>query len=142
MTDLAYPRQTLNLTTGFVGSIICWIAGISAATAAVGFSVAGGLTTKLLGMCVLLAGGMLCGFARTASAQWKLRISALLISLAAVILVAEGLLRCFTHYPVNTSSNVVPHPDLGYVLAPSLSDVDDNGFRNASVPATVDVVAS
>ena len=141
VTELVFSRQTSNLTAGFVGTVICWIAGIGTAVAAVSFSVAGGLTTKLLGVVVLLAGGMLCGFARTGSARWKLRLSAVLISFVAMLLVAECLLRMLTHYPVNTTSNVVPHPELGYVLSTSLADVDENGFRNESIPESVDIVA-
>ena len=46
-----------------------------------------------------------------------------------------------THYPVNTTSNMIPHSELGYVLDPQLSDVDANGFRNAEILTQADIVA-
>ena len=91
-------------------------------------------------MFFLLAGAVICGWARTSSPAWKLRLSAMCISGALVLLLSEGLLRVLTPYPVNLQSNMVPHLQLGYVLDPEMADVDVNGFRNAEVPQEVDIV--
>ena len=141
VTEFVFSRPTSNLSSGFVGTVICGAVGIGLATAAVAFAVAGGFMTKLFGLSGLLVAGMICGFARTASPWWKLRLTAFFISCGVMLLVAEGLLRLLTHFPVNTSSNMVPHPQLGYVLDSRLSDVDDNGFRNPQVPETADIIA-
>lgn len=130
-----------EISSGIVGTIGCWCIGIALACAAVMFSVAGGMAVKLIGLTGLLMAAMICGFARTASAQWKLRLTAVCISFLAASLFAEVGLRCFTHFPVNMPSNMVPHPDLGYVLDPNSPDVDANGFRNPEVLTQADIVA-
>lgn len=141
VTDLRLIRPVLNVSSGIVGTFGCWIAGIGLAAAAVAFSVGGGFLTKVLGVTVLLAAGAICGFARTAPARWKLRLTALFISFCLATLLAEIVLRVSTQYPVHATSNKIPHPDLGYVLDPHLSDVDANGFRNAHVLSQADIVA-
>ncbi|MEQ9406396.1 MAG: SGNH/GDSL hydrolase family protein [Fuerstiella sp.] len=141
VAELAIWKRTSGLSSNLVGSVVCWLSGTALAAAAVAFSVAGGLTTKAFGIAVLLIGAMICGWARAASPAWKLRLSALLISTSVMLLLAELLLRSLTHYPINTTSNMVPDSELGYVLDSQLSDVDENGFRNASVPDHVDIVA-
>ncbi len=141
MPEIAFAQPVKNLSSGFIGTLGCWTAGVSAASAAVAFSVAGGVTTRLLGLIVLLAAGMICGLARTAPSQWKLRLTAVFVSLSLAVVLAEVVLRCVTHFPVNTLSNMIPHSNLGYVLDPKLDDVDANGFRNANVVAQADIVA-
>ena len=120
--------------------MICWGFGLAVCGFAIAFSFAGGFQTKVLGMAFLLAGAMICGWARTSSPRWKLRLSAALISGCFVLLLSEGGLRMMTQYPVNLQSNMIPHPELGYVLDPQMEDVDLNGFRNAAVPEVVDIV--
>ena len=141
MSEITLSNRTFGLSGGFVGTLICACGGILLSVVAVLFSVAGSLTTKLLGLGLLLVGAVLCGLARTLPPAWKLRLSAVLISTCCMLLIAEGLLRLLTPYPVNTSSNMVPHPKLGYVLDPKLSDVDAKGFRNPNVPEQADLVA-
>jgi hypothetical protein len=75
------------------------------------------------------------------TAIWKLRLTAACLSLGLMLLLAEIVLRCVTDFPVNTASNMIPHPQLGYVLDPRLDDVDANGFRNADVLQQADIVA-
>ena len=140
MQEIAFRRPIENLSSGFIGTLGCWAMGIALATSAVMYSVAGGLTTRLLGLTVLLAAGMICGVARTAHARWKLRLTAVFVSLCLTLLLAEIVLRCMTHFPVNTTSNMVPHPELGYVLDPKLEDVDANGFRNAEALTQAEIV--
>lgn len=141
MTGFVFEKPVRNLTSGFVGTLGCWGAGILSATFAVAFSLSGGMTVRLVGLLMLLIAGIFCGLARTAPAIWKLRLTALSLSLGGMLLLAEVVLRCVTDFPVNATSNMIPHPKLGYVLDPQLSDVDANGFRNATVPQHVDVVA-
>ena len=129
-----------NISSGFVGTIICWTFGLAACAFAIAFSFAGSFQTKAVGMIFLLAGAVICGWARTSSPKWKLRLSAMCISGGLILLLSEGLLRMLTPYPVNLQSNMVPHPQLGYVLDPEMADVDVNGFRNAEVPQEVDIV--
>jgi len=143
VTDFALPRpvQIQNLSSGLIGTLGCWTAGIGLAMAAVGFSVSGGLMTRLFGLAALFAGAVVCGVARTAPAQWKLRFTAVFVSLCLALVVAEIVLRLATHYPVNTESNMIPHSALGYVLDPDLNDVDASGFRNVEIATQADIVA-
>jgi len=141
VTGFIFEASERELTSGFVGTIGCWAAGILAATAAVAFTLSGGMTIKLIGLLLLLVAGTFCGLARTAPAIWKLRLTAACLSLGLMLLLAEVVLRCVTNFPVNTTSNMIPHPELGYVLDPQLNDIDANGFRNAAVLPQVDVVA-
>ena len=120
---------------------ICWTFGIALVAAAVAFSVAGSLGSRLIGGAILLAGSVICGLARSASPQMRLRIAMLMTSLSVTLLCGELLLRSTTHFPVNIASNRIPHSELGYVLDPNLSDVDENGFRNPSIPERIDIVA-
>ncbi|WP_077026895.1 hypothetical protein [Fuerstiella marisgermanici] len=139
--EIELPRPLQDLTSGFIGTLGCWAAGLVMAASAVMYSVAGGLTTRLLGLLILLAAGMICGIARTAPAQWKLRFTAVFVSLAIAVVLAEIVLRCVTSFPINTTPPMVPHPQLGYVLDPKLDDVDDNGFRNAEAVTEAAIVA-
>lgn len=136
------PSQTTSgITSGFVGAIICWTVGIGLAAAAVAFAVDGGLKVKIVGVFGLLFAGMICGWARTASSRWKLRLGAVFVSAFLAVLVSEVALRFLTHFPVNTTSNMVPDLELGYVLDSTLNDVDQTGFRNPEVLAKADIVA-
>lgn len=141
VTEFVFEKPVRNLTSGFVGTIGCWTAGISVGVVAVAFALAGSMTIKLIGLVLLLVAGALCGLARTAPAIWKLRLTAACLSLGLMLLLAEIVLRCVTDFPVNTASNMIPHPQLGYVLDPRLDDVDANGFRNADVLQQADIVA-
>lgn len=53
------------------------------------------------------------------------------VSLAIATILLELGLRLFTPFPITENSNQKNHPRLAYTLSPSLSDVDDFGFRNA-----------
>lgn len=141
MTEFVFERPVRNLTSGFVGTIGCWAVGIAVGIAAVAFSLAGGMAVKLTGLFLLLVAGAICGLARTASAMWKLRLTAFCLTLGLMLLLAEVVLRCVTNFPINTTSNMIPHSELGYVLDPKLDDVDANGFRNVDVLPQVDIVA-
>ncbi len=141
VTEFVFEKPVRNPTSGFVGTIGCWTAGISVGVVAVAFALAGSMTIKLIGLVLLLVAGALCGLARTAPAIWKLRLTAACLSLGLMLLLAEIVLRCVTDFPVNTASNMIPHPQLGYVLDPRLDDVDANGFRNADVLQQADIVA-
>ncbi|MCP4175186.1 MAG: SGNH/GDSL hydrolase family protein [Fuerstiella sp.] len=133
------PSSSVRLQT--LGMSICWMFGIVLVAAAVAFSVSGGFGTKVIGGAVLAVGSVTCGLARCASSRTKLRIAAFMISFSVMLLSGEMLLRSATHFPVNTVSNRIPHAELGYVLDPDMKDVDASGFRNPSVPETVDIVA-
>ncbi len=139
--ELAFSKRTSEISSGFVGAIVCWTVGIGLAASAVAFAVEGGLKVKLIGVAGLIVAGMICGWARTAPAKWKLRLAAALISISFALLISEIALRCVTHFPVSTVSNLVPDTELGYVLDPKLTDVDDNGFRNPEVLVQADIVA-
>lgn len=54
---------------------------------------------------------------------------------------AELALRGFTRFPIDEESNRLDHPELGYTLDPALSDVDEKGFRNPTLPDPVVVAA-
>lgn len=125
----------------FVCSAICWVVGLGLAATAMAFSFAGSLNTKAAGLAVLISAGIVCWWARTCEPRTKFRLSAMFISTILTLLIAEVLLRVLTLFPVNTDSNMIPHPDLGYVLDPELGDVDANGFRNPRIPTQADIVA-
>ncbi|MDG1897128.1 MAG: SGNH/GDSL hydrolase family protein [Fuerstiella sp.] len=133
------PRPSVTLR--MLAMIVCWLFGISLVAAAVVFSVSGGLGTRIIGGAVLAAGSLTCGLARCASPHMRLRIATLMVSSTAMLLIGEALLRSATHFPVNTESNRIPHVELGYVLDPERHDIDANGFRNPSIPESVDIVA-
>ncbi|MEZ6127778.1 MAG: GDSL-type esterase/lipase family protein [Planctomycetaceae bacterium] len=143
MTDFTLPRpvQLQNLSSGFIGTLGCWIAGAGLTAAAIVFSVSGGLTTRLIGLAALFAGALICGVARTAPAQWKLRFTAVFVTLCMTLVLAEIVLRLVTRYPVSTENSVVPHSALGFVLNPEQTDVDTNGFRNVETATQAEIVA-
>lgn len=138
-TAALYRRRSFS--TQLVGAFICWTTGVGLSVLAVVFSVNGGVGARLCGLAMLLFGACICGFARILPSHWKLRLAAMLIAALTATLIAEGLLRLLTPYPVNTSSNMTPHPALGYVLSQKLDDVDEAGFRNDSVLTRADIVA-
>ncbi|MCA9049851.1 MAG: SGNH/GDSL hydrolase family protein [Planctomycetaceae bacterium] len=127
--------------SGTFAGIVCWSAGIGLAAASVLFAFAGGGATRLFGMVGLTVGSLLCGLARTAPPWLRLRLAGMLISSVTILLISEVAMRTFTVFPVNTESNKIPHPQLGYVLDPKMSDVDEHGFRNSKVMATAEIAA-
>lgn len=141
MIEVSVPKPFQNLSTGIVGTLGCWTVGIGIVAAAVAFSVAGEFSTKLFGLSALLLGSVICGFARTASAEWKLRLTATSLLVALLLLLTEGGLRLATDFPINPSSELVTDAELGYVLNPNLKDVDLNGFRNTESHAKPQFVA-
>ncbi len=141
MNRVLPSQSTTGITSGFVGAVICWAVGIGLAAAAVAFAVDGGMKVKMIGVAGLLIAGMVCGWARTAPAKWKLRLAAVFVSACFAVLVSEIGLRFLTPFPINTTSNMVPDAELGYVLDARLNDVDQTGFRNPEVLAKADIVA-
>jgi len=63
------------------------------------------------------------------------------VSIAFSILLLEILLRSFTPFPINTQSNKMPHPELGYVLDPAMPEIAESGFRNNRNPGPHDISA-
>lgn len=140
VTDFATDSQNDGISSGFVGTVFCWIVGIAICISAVAFSLYGGFLTKACGLLILLFGAMVCGCARTASARWKLRFAAVFMSSCFLLLLTEGGMRLMTDYPVDLQCDVIGNSELGHVLDPTSPGVDSNGFRNASVPETADIV--
>jgi hypothetical protein len=66
---------------------------------------------------------------KTPTSHFKL-VTILLTCLVMTALGELGL-RVFTDFPISELSNRSPDPLLGYRLARSMNDVDQNGFRNA-----------
>lgn len=141
MIEVSVPKPFQNFSTGIVGTVGCWTIGIGVVAAAVAFSVAGEFTTKLFGLVALLLGSVICGFARTASTEWKLRLTAISVLLGALLLLTEFGLRLATGFPVDPASQLITHAELGYVLNPDLKDVDINGFRNSESAAQPVIIA-
>lgn len=128
------------MSSGFVGTIFCWATGIAICVCAVAFSLHGGFLTKACGLMLLLAGAIVCGLARTATARWKLRFAAVTITSCIVMLLAEVGLRLTTKYPIDLHCETTANSELGYVLDSHSAEVDANGFRNVSVPESADIV--
>lgn len=64
------------------------------------------------------------------------------VLLLITLLVIEVTLRVFTPFPIHAHrANKTDDNILSYRLDQSLGGIDDNGFRNASVPETADIVA-
>jgi len=66
----------------------------------------------------------------------KNNLLTLIVSLIVSLIILEIGLRNFTAYP----SYRVEHDELGYVMNPNMSDIDENGFRNKKL-TSVDIVA-
>ena len=96
VTEFVFEKPVRNPTSGFVGTIGCWTAGISVGVVAVAFALAGSMTIKLIGLVLLLVAGALCGLARTAPAIWKLRLTAACLSLGLMLLLAPQWLQSFS----------------------------------------------
>ena len=140
MSEFIYAQRP-PLSSSIVGSAICWAVGIGLCAFAVAFAYAGSSTSWMVGLVALSAGAILCGLGQSASAMWKLRLAAVLISSVVGLLFAEGILRAATLHPIHATSNLVPHKHLGYTMDPALPGADANGFCNASVPDEVSIVA-
>lgn len=141
MTEFVYSHRRDEISSGFVGTAICWIAGLLICAAAVAYSVSGSLRTYLVALVLLLLGACVCGWAQSATHRTRLRLSALFLSCVFAFIVAEVVLRMLTPYPINFASNVVPHTDLGYTLDPAADGTDSAGFRNPAIPEQFDIIA-
>ena len=61
---------------------------------------------------------------------------------AITLLLIEGALRYFTPFPIHAhKANQIDDDILSYRLDASLGGIDSNGFRNAAVPESADIVA-
>lgn len=127
--------------SGTFASAVCWTCGISVVAGAVLFSVAGGAATRIFGMTGLALGSMMCGLAKTAPPWLKRRMAGALISSVTMLLICEVAMRVMTNFPVNMTSNRIPHSSLGYVLDPAMDDVDEAGFRNPRGVKQVSIAA-
>jgi hypothetical protein len=58
----------------------------------------------------------------------------LLISVFLCSVALEVFLQLVTRFPINNTSNTIPHSELLYVIDPSLREIDKVGFRNAVPP--------
>lgn len=64
----------------------------------------------------------------------------LIISLIISLIILEIGLRKFTPYPISRGSNRVEHDELGHIMDPKMSEIDEKGFRNEKL-TSVDIVA-
>lgn len=86
--------------------------------------------TWLCALLGLLVGATICGWARVASARWKLRLVAVLILGVVAMLAVEAGLRLTGEYPRRAVSRLLPDAGVGFTLDPTRADVDRHGFRN------------
>lgn len=86
--------------------------------------------TRLCALLGLLLGASVCGWARVASARWKLRLVAVLILGGVALFAVEGGLRLAGEYPRRSISRLLPDAAVGFTLDPARADVDRHGFRN------------
>lgn len=141
VSEVLFSKPTSTLSSGFVGTIICWCFGIVLAAFGVLIALNGNMLARLAGFAILFVGASICGLARAAAAEWKLRLAAILLGCTMLLLIAELILRNTMNYPGPVAPRLAPHGELGFVLDPSSDEIDPNGFRNPAIPAQVDVVA-
>lgn len=141
MSEVLFSKPESTLSSGFVGTIVCWLFGISLAAFSVLVALNGDMAARLAGLVILLTGASICGWARSAGAAWKLRLAAILLGSMMLLLIGELILRNTMNYPGPVAPRFAPHSTLGFVLDPDSNEIDANGFRNSSIPSQVDVVA-
>lgn len=141
VSEVLFSKPTSTLSSGFVGTIICWCFGILLAAFGVLIALNGDMLARLAGFAILFAGASICGLARAARAEWKLRLAAILLGCTMLLFIAELTLRNTMNYPGPVAPRFAPHSQLGFVLDPDSNEIDSNGFRNPAIPDQVDVVA-
>lgn len=141
VSEVLFSKPTSTLSSGFVGTIVCWCFGILLTAFGVLIALNGDMTARLAGLAILLTGASICGWARSAGAAWKLRLAAILLGSTMLLLIGELALRNTMNYPGPVAPRFAPHSELGFVLDPDSNEIDPNGFRNPSIPVQVDVVA-
>lgn len=140
VSEVLFSKPESTLSSGFVGTIICWFFGIALTALAVLIALNGATSERIAGLVVLCAGASICGWARTAQAAWRLRLAAILLGCTMLLLISEIALRNMTNYPGPAAARFVPHTSLGFVLDPASNGVDGSGFPNPAIPSEVDVV--
>lgn len=130
MTGIRQLPGTGQISTAIVGTALCWLIGLGVCGFSVLMASGGSLITWLCSLLGLLLGASVCGWARVASARWKLRLAAALILAAVATLFAEAGLRMGGTYPRRSVSRLLPDAGVGFTLDPARADVDRHGFRN------------
>lgn len=141
VSEVLFSKPTSTLSSGFVGTIVCWCFGILITVFGVLIAFNGEMVARVMGLAILLTGASLCGYARAAGAAWKLRLAAILLGGTILLLLGELALRNTMNYPGQAAARFAPHNTLGFVMDSESDEIDPNGFRNPSIPAQVDVVA-
>lgn len=139
VSEILFSKPQSSLSSGFIGTLVCWFFGILLSVLAVIVALNGDLAARAAGLVLLAAGACLCGWARSAGIVWKLRLAAVLLGGTMLLLIGELTLRKFSNYP-SAPPPLKPHPTLGFVLDPASDQVDQHGFPNRAVPDQADVV--